>query len=769
MTGLTEAQTTTLAAIAETFTGPLSPADANRVVTEYLATLRDHDAPATAVTREELLAFVSVDPRELNVLDNLIEILHDLPADKIRDIRRVFDLLATGWGTALLTGSRMAPFHELARPEREAAMTALSQSRLSIVRSLFCAFKSLTILATYAACATIKGSPSPYWAALQYPGTPAKDPNFRPAWVPQFEDMEALAKAAGAGNPIVLETDVVVVGSGAGGGVVAAELAQAGYRVLVLEKGIYYNPVDDHFTELESLRTKFDNGCLVIPEDGSMLFLLGSTFGGGTAINWSASFRLPHDVRNEWATHHGLPYFNSPAYQAAVDAVWKRAGCSDAHLTHSQANQVLEDGSIQLGMGVAKIPQNTNGTAHACGFCNLGCPSNEKQGSHVTWLQDAQKAGAKFIQGCHVDKVTYSADKVATGVEATVLGGAVRLVVKAATVVAAAGSIHTPALLLRSGLPNSNIGKHLRIHPVSTVHGFLPSKLVKPWEGAIMTSVNTALADLHGNGYGVRLEVPSSILGMLATVLPWRSNADHHRLLLQYPRTASFIALVRDVDSVSSVTIDATTGRPRIHVSLGTKDSVSVQEGLIAGAKVLLAQGAVEVNTTQFGLPPLQLRTKEDLANPIECPTTQTWIANVRAHGVVQNRIGLFNAHQMGSCRMSATPAAGAVNPEGETWDVKGLYVADASLFPTASGVNPMMTTFAMGYSVAQFMKANLAQEKRAPTGAKRKIFATPTPWWLRLARDPTSAVVVVLVWLLGGTKLLAGPLKGLLGQRRLH
>ena len=128
-------------------------------------------------------------------------------------------------------------------------------------------------------------------------------------------------------------------------------------------------------------------------------------------------------------------------------------------------------------------------------------------------------------------------------------------------------------------------------------------------------------------------------------------------------------------------------GRPRISVSLGSKDALSVQEGLIAGAKILLARGAVEVNTTHFDLPPLQLRSKDDLANPIECATTQNWFAQIRAKGVVQNRIGLFNAHQMGSCRMSASPDDGAVNPDGETWDIKGLYVADASLFPTASGV----------------------------------------------------------------------------------
>ncbi|KAF0774730.1 hypothetical protein AaE_001569 [Aphanomyces astaci] len=202
-------------------------------------------------------------------------------------------------------------------------------------------------------------------------------------------------------------------------------------------------------------------------------------------------------------------------------------------------------------------------------------------------------------------------------------------------------------------------------------------------------------------------------MGLTASLLPWRSNADMHRLMLQYPQLVNMIVLARDLDSVSSVVIDADgtilfrykstkfvykstkvlrtcwirLGRPRIHFQLGTKDGQSLVEGLVAGIKVLLAQGAVEVNTTQFHLPPLRLQSKEDLANPVECATTQRWIAQVRALGAVQNSIGILNAHQMGSCRMGSTPEMGAVNPDGESWDVRGLYVADASLFPTASGV----------------------------------------------------------------------------------
>ncbi|RHY63313.1 hypothetical protein DYB30_002553 [Aphanomyces astaci] len=376
---------------------------------------------------------------------------------------------------------------------------------------------------------------------------------------------------------------------------IAAELAQAGHRVLVLEKAVYFHPADASFNELQGFWDHYESAALLTSEDLSMMLLAGS-----------ASLPPPHELCHEWATTYNLPYFKSQAFQDAISTVCTRAGVSAEAVLHNVPNQVLLDGAIKLGYPVEAVPQNTNGHVHECGFCTLGCPYGEKQGSHVTWLRDAADAGAKFVDGCYVDKVTYVKD-AASGVEATVLNGSVRLVVKAKTVVCCAGSLHTPALLLRSGLRNPNIGRHLRLHPVVTVHGFFPHKQVQ--------------------------------------------------------------------------------SRPRIHFQLGTKDGQSLVEGLVAGIKVLLAQGAVEVNTTQFHLPPLRLQSKEDLANPVECATTQRWIAQVRALGAVQNSIGILNAHQMGSCRMGSTPEMGAVNPDGETWDMRGLYVADASLFPTASGV----------------------------------------------------------------------------------
>jgi choline dehydrogenase-like flavoprotein len=466
--------------------------------------------------------------------------------------------------------------------------------------------------------------------------------------------------------------------------ILAAELAAAGHRVIVVEKAKYAHHTEQTYNELDSFSTYFERNGTLQAEDGSMQILAGTAWGGGTHVNWCASLRPPASVREEWAEKYSLPYFTSTAYQQALDAVCARAGVSEENITHSPSNEILLNGAKKVGYPVSVIPQNTKGANHNCGWCTFGCPYAEKQGTHRTWLQDAAEHGAKFIVDCKVEKITQRNGKV-TGIVGKVDDNTQPIIIKAKTVVSSCGSVNTPALLLRSGLRNSNIGKNLRLHPVTTVYGFFPNREINPFSNAIMTTVCDATANIHGNGYGSRLEIAASQPGMMASTVPWRNAEDYKRIMIQFPRTINMIVLTRDFDSVASVTIDS-KGDARVYYRVGPKDAISLTEGIIASAKIMLSQGAVEINNTQLGTPALIL-DKEDLADPLNAPKVKEWIKLVRAKSARQNQISLFCAHQMGSCRMGATPAMGAVNPDGESWEVKGLYVADASLFPTASGV----------------------------------------------------------------------------------
>jgi hypothetical protein len=199
---------------------------------------------------------------------------------------------------------------------------------------------------------------------LYYPGPIPERP--RPqsdhVWRPEFIDLSLLAPEY---NRVNLKCDVVVVGSGAGGGVVAAELAKEGYQVILLDKAIYTHTSDLPLTELQSFDLLYEQKGTLMTEDGSLRILAGNAWGGGTAINWSASLQTPLKTRQEWATRYGLPYFASTGYQKAIDAVCERIGVGVDRIKHNPSNQILLDGCEKLGFNGEAIPQNTAGHEHS--------------------------------------------------------------------------------------------------------------------------------------------------------------------------------------------------------------------------------------------------------------------------------------------------------------------------------------------------------------------------------------------------------------------
>lgn len=270
---------------------------------------------------------------------------------------------------------------------------------------------------------------------------------------------------AGAGVAQV-ETDVVIVGSGCGGAVCAKNLAEAGHGVVVVDKGYYFPPSQLPMTQPAACQYLYDHGGVHMTKNASAGIVCGSSWGGGGAINWSVCFRLQRFVRDEWAAR-GLPLFASGAYDACEARVWERIGASTAGIRHNHGNRALLDGAARLGWRAAAVEQNTGGREHACGRCHLGCGSGDKRGPGVAWLPAAGAAGAEFIEGLDVARVTFAADGVtATGVEGTWTargpGGAVHtplgartrraVRIRAKRVIVSAGSLWSPVLLEKSGV-----------------------------------------------------------------------------------------------------------------------------------------------------------------------------------------------------------------------------------------------------------------------------------------------------------------------------
>ncbi len=287
---------------------------------------------------------------------------------------------------------------------------------------------------------------------------------------PEFE--YGFLQFGGSSEPAVVDTDVVVVGSGCGGAVCAKVLAEAGYRVLVVDKGYYYPPSQLPMPQEPGSRFLYESGGVLASADSSINILAGACWGGGGTVNWSVSLQTQDYVRQEWARKHGLAFFASQDFQACLDRVCEFMGVSEDGVRQSHRGQVLLDGCKKLGYYASPVPLNARGREHRCGRCHLGCASALKQGPAVSWLPAAAKAGANFMEGFHVERVTFdeSDSTIVTGVKGKwksrdARGGVSGLleervtrdvVVKAKKVIVSCGALWSPLVLLKSGLKVSS-------------------------------------------------------------------------------------------------------------------------------------------------------------------------------------------------------------------------------------------------------------------------------------------------------------------------
>ncbi|KAK4132699.1 hypothetical protein BT67DRAFT_443600 [Trichocladium antarcticum] len=522
--------------------------------------------------------------------------------------------------------------------------------------------------------------------------------------------------------PVEMEVDVVVVGSGCGAGVVASRLAgefgrpeDGGVSVLVVEKGRHFEAACYPLSQTAGLGSLFEAGGVVEAEDGSVTVTAGSCFGGGGTVNWSAALQTQDFVKGEWARKRGLKFFEGDEFQGCLDRVWGVMGCDGDRLTPNHANRVLLDGAKKLGYKAKIVPQNCGGSEHDCGHCTLGCWKGDKKGPVNGWFPDAAKQGVKFVEGMEVDRVLLREGKdgkmVARGVRGVWTprdgGEPVTVIVRAKKVVVSCGSLWSPVVLMNSGLKNPQIGQNLYLHPTNFVSGVFDDD-VRPWEGGSLTSVVSDFENLDGKGHGVKLEAMSMMPCFCIPFLNWNSGTEFKLLAAKYRRLNTFIAICRDRDT-GSIYRDPNTARPRVRYTPSDFDRAHNLRGVQELCKLLFAQGAREIHPSLAGFPAF-VRQKGG-GDEAEKKRFDTWFAKLAAHGNKPPLTPFASAHQMGSCRMSAKAKDGVVDSQGRVWGTEGLYVADASVFPSASGVNPMVTVMAIADWIAKGICAELRAE----------------------------------------------------------
>jgi choline dehydrogenase-like flavoprotein len=617
---------------------------------------------------------------------------------------------STRAGSLALTGY-LTPISEQPAHIRESILRGWATARIGTLRQLH---RSLTILSKQT---WIKTTPT----LQNVLGIPRVPTGMRPG---KGFDYEFIQIPPGD-QPETIETDVLVIGSGCGGGVCAKNLAESGHRVLVVEKGHGWTP--DHFPmePINGLNHLFMNGAFMCSDDTSVNIAAGQTWGGGGTINWSASLQTQGYVRREWA-ERGLPFFTSAEFQTSLDRVCDRMGVSTEFINHNRPNQILLEGARKLGYSHKDVPQNTGGKQHDCGHCTYGCGSCEKQGPVVSYLPDAARAGAKFIEGFHAEKVLFSRKgdaQVATGLMGTwksrdanggVAGEPVthrKVIIQAKRIIVSGGTMQSPLLLLRSGLTNPQIGRNLHVHPVGFL-GAVYDEEINPWDGAILTSVVGEYENLDGKGHGAKLEATNMIPSSWLTWLGWKGGLTYKLNAARMKHMTGYISIARDRDT-GRVYADTVDGRVRFQYSPSKFDKKHILEGLVALAKIQYVEGASEIFTVIPGVSTFVRDPAAPRGDGINDEGFQAWLDEIRAVGFPTPESTFLSAHQMGTCRMSALEKDGVVDSRGRVWGTEGLYVADASVFPSASGVNPMVTNMAISDWISRGIAEELQEKPR--------------------------------------------------------
>ncbi len=476
------------------------------------------------------------------------------------------------------------------------------------------------------------------------------------------------------------ECDVVIVGSGAGGAVAAAELAEAGLDVIVLEAGEHYDRDSYPADHLDAIAELYRDGGLTIAEGRPPIPVpVAKVVGGTTVINSGTCFRAPEPVLEDWQRRFGISWAGEMAADYAEAEQTLRVKQLDPERM-GRNGQLAMEGAAAIGASGAPIHRNA-GDCVQCSSCPFGCEIDAKRGMHVSYLPRAVAAGARLRAGVEAERVLVE-DGRAVGVACSTRAGAGAkqrpFTVRARrAVIAAGGSFGTPELLLRSGLGGRQVGRNFHIHPACWV-GARYEEEVRGWDGVMQS-------------YYVDEWEPTGIL-LEATFTPlafggaWLMGAgeSHQRAMLDFGHVGSIGVHLCDRSS-GRVGLGA-EGSLRASYKLTREDAGRLAFGIARAAEVHFAAGATEVypNIARVGI----LKPGD--------------LAQFEATSFKPSELRLEAFHPMGTARISADEREGVCSIDGSVHGTDGLYVADASLFPTSVGVNPMMTVIAFAKQIAR-------------------------------------------------------------------
>jgi choline dehydrogenase-like flavoprotein len=491
-----------------------------------------------------------------------------------------------------------------------------------------------------------------------------------------------------------ISCEVVVVGSGPGGAVVAKELAEAGRDVVLLEEGPPFGVKDFRQEPGEAMRrmlreagTRSARGSMFIPT------MQAIALGGTSVMNSAISCRAPSWVFDAWAERAGTDAIRSEAMAPHYARVERFLGVQPTHAdVLGRRNLLFKRGCDALGLSSEPTPRNTRG-CKGSGECFTGCRNRAKQSTDVSYVPAAIRAGARVFTSVRVDEVV-TRGKRAEGLRGRIVepftgrqGPAVN--VTADLVVLAAGCLSTPLILMRSGLGGAHVGRHMQMHPGLAIMGIFADP-VDPWDGATQ-----GYHSLHFLEQGIKLEVLWAPPAVLAARLPGM-GLDYKEHLTTYNRMAPFDVIVAAHHSSGSVRPRRGSFEPDLRFDFDQRDVDLLQRGLGVLSDICWAAGAEEILPGLHGVPE-RIRSK-----------AQAEILRTKRLGG-RDTVTAAN-HVFGTTRMSKRAEDGVVDEAGRLHELDNLYISDTGLFPASPAVNPMLTCMALADKVAQHIAARGAR-----------------------------------------------------------
>jgi choline dehydrogenase-like flavoprotein len=486
--------------------------------------------------------------------------------------------------------------------------------------------------------------------------------------------------------------DAVIVGSGAGGAPMAYHLAAAGMKVILLEEGRKNETADFNKDVWKAAEEMYRNKAAFFTIGTPPIPLpLGRTLGGTTTINSGTCFRLPEKVFNKWKKEYGLSGFE---YEELLPLFYDLEQylhvCATPFELMGANNKLFFEGAKKIGLSPKQLKRNQR-NCQGGGICVFGCPHGAKQSMERNFIPDASKQGALIITSARVEKILTKQNN-ACGVAGHLLNGERKpegkFIIHAPIVVLSCGAVFTPYLLLKNKLANSSgqVGKNLRVHPAAKVIAFFDEE-IRSWQG-----VPQALYVDDYSSEGIMFEgffLPPSFLSI---ALP----ASGHLLkeyMSQYNKMAGFGIMVTDS---SSGRVRVGFGKqPLLTYNLNDEDKRKFLKGIEIACRVYFEAGAKKLLLPIHGVPPIE-------------NTEQLGILATKK--IKSSDLELSAFHPLGTCRVGDDSKTSVVNSSLETHDIKGLFVADASVFPSGLGVNPQISI--MSFSIRAAI--NIVKNKAA-------------------------------------------------------